>query len=80
MTFYLKALKQKFHYPCEMTDNCAFTKVLYVCGLAIPRNYSDTCDSHFLATLLTYAFDQTKGLLQTGQVYQTEHLGPTLRS
>lgn len=51
-------------------------------SLAIPMSYNDTYDNHFLATLLKYAFDQTKGLLQVGQVftYYSKHLVPRLRS
>lgn len=67
MTFYLKALKRS-HYPCEMAVSVHLQK-FYVWSLAIPRNSNDSCDNHFLATLLIYAFDQTKGFLQTGQVY-----------
>lgn len=40
------------------------------------------CDNRFLETLLKYAFDQTKGLLQLGQAitYYTEYLEPRFRS
>lgn len=54
----------------------------FICEPATPRGYSDTCDNRFLETLLKYAFDQTKGLLQLGQAitYYTEYLEPRFRS
>lgn len=60
MTFYLKALKQKPHCPCEMIGICAFTKILCMYGVLLFQEATVTHDNHFLATLLTYAFDQKK--------------------
>lgn len=67
MTFYLKARTEVSLSICEMTDTCTFTEVLYVWSLAVEATL--TRNNHFLTTLLNYAFDQTKGLLQIGQVY-----------
>lgn len=60
MTFYLKALEQKSHYPCEMIY-IVHTQKFFVCGVLL---YQEATVIHVtiisFATLLKYAFDQTK--------------------
>lgn len=56
MTLYLKALKQKSHYPHEMIDTVHLNEsTLYMASCYTP-SHNATCDNHLFSTLLEYAF------------------------